>query len=951
MRAAWLLLAAISVCAVPTFASDSDLPSSVDVYWKSERSIAVPGVTSVIILDEKIATAQIGNDTIDFVGLERGETVALAYVNGNPVSIVVRVMDKPMFVIPPSLARRNAELAHGTYGSDFQNTTEAGNAAWVLVSSAQWSQQFGADRFEFSSQVEDDSQFGGHAANLRTGTIGYTTPHVQIQALDFTQSLTGANFDDRVDNFSNAALMEIRGADVTLNYGKNSYSFFAGTSVPYYYLSLSSTRDVAGFSFHRKQSGRLNLFGSTTYANIPTTQLISAPERRTYFTQTAGFRYLLRKNLALGSTLGASTRGKMLQGDASYTSFLWSGYLSALWASQNFALNQLQTMFSGSSSIKGGVTYRTTRRLSQGLYFEHTNITPGLIFRNPGSYDYLSPTFYYTFSPTEHFNFSYMHTSNTGGFTNGSRTGNRYDFTLNSQFTPRLDNSAEFTIGSLQDPLQINSQDEFTLRDTLAIPVWRQQLLLGVEEDRVHPSLVQQLNQELGLLSPDLQALFLANPVAFIDSPNFPPEVKALLSAEQPTGLTLSAAANLSLGRKLRLSPNMSATRSSSPPQPSSWTDTYGYSASYQLRPTFQLRSTLMNVLLWNGAQHNLQRTTVLSIGFQKNFAANPGALPILHRSRTIEGRVFQDSSVKGVYTDGERGLEGLQVRLENGEIATTDEQGRFKFSNVSADQHQVSLDLAQFKQPVRMTTRAEQDVDLIQQHVAIVNFGVLNSARVIGNVFNDLRFENQREPDSKGLATVQLLLDDGKQVRKVHTAGSGDFEWDNVQPGDYTLSIDPTTLPANYTAPKESFAIHVSPVQTVVQNIPVRALRSISGKVFVKVPITVASDSQDHAVLPENMKPSDGSSDENFVLKPLAGVQINADHKTVTSDADGSFLLRDLPAGDLTVTVVPFYQVPPNVKIPAGKVHMPTDPIQVEGAKIVISPELLPYLLPQKKP
>lgn len=946
-----ILLSIMSFCALPAWCSDSELPSNVDVYWKSVRSVAMPGVSSIIVLDENIATAQIGNDTIDFAGLSRGQTVALAYVNGKPVSIVVRVLERPLALIPPSLARRNAELAHGSYASDFQNTTGPGNSAWVLVSSLQWSQQLGADRFAFMSQLEDDSQFGGHSANLRTANISYTMPHVQVQALDFTQSLTGATFDDRINDFSNPGLMQIRGAQVTLDRGKNSYSLFAGTSIPYYYLSLQSTRDVAGFTFHRKQSAKLNFFGSTTYENIPTTLALVAPQRRAYVTQTAGLRYLLRKNLLVGTTVGGSTRGNMWKGDVAYSSFRWSGYATALLASQNFPLNQLQTMFSGSSSIKGGMTYRTTSRLSQGLFFEHTVISPGLIYPNRGSYNFLSPTFYYTFSPAEHLNFAYTHTANTGGFTTGTSTGNRYDFTLNSQFRQRISNSSELTIGSLQDPLQINSQDQYTLRDTVSLPVWGQTLLFGVQEDRVHPSLVRQLNQELDLLSPNLQALFLANPTAFIDSPNFPPEVKALLSAEQPTGLSLSAAANISIGSKLRLSPNVTATRSSNPPQPSSWTDSYGYSASYQLRPTFQLRSMLMNVLLWNGGQHNLQRTTVLSVGFQKSFAANPGALPILHRSRTIEGRVFQDSSVKGVYTDGERGLEGLQVRLENGEIATTDEQGRFKFSNVSADQHQVSLDLAQFKRPVRMTTRAEQDVDLIQQHVAIVNFGVLDSARVIGNVFNDLRFENQREPDSKGLATVQLLLDDGKQVRKVHTAGSGDFEWDNVQPGDYKLSVDPTTLPANYTASKESFAIHVSPVQTVVQNIPVRALRSISGKVFVKVPITLTSDSQDHAVLPENMKPSDGSSDENFVLKPLAGIQINADHKTVTSDADGSFLLRDLPAGDLTVTVIPFYQVPPNVKIPAGQVHMPADPIQVEGAKIAISPELLPYLLPQTKP
>src|SRR6185437_130411 len=88
-----VLLSIVSFCALPALCSDSELPSNVDVYWKSVRSVAMPGVSSIIVLDENIATAQIGNDTIDFAGLSRGQTVALAYVNGKPVSIVVRVLD------------------------------------------------------------------------------------------------------------------------------------------------------------------------------------------------------------------------------------------------------------------------------------------------------------------------------------------------------------------------------------------------------------------------------------------------------------------------------------------------------------------------------------------------------------------------------------------------------------------------------------------------------------------------------------------------------------------------------------------------------------------------------------------------------------------------------------------------------------------------------------------
>jgi hypothetical protein len=64
-------------------------------------------------------------------------------------------------------------------------------------------------------------------------------------------------------------------------------------------------------------------------------------------------------------------------------------------------------------------------------------------------------------------------------------------------------------------------------------------------------------------------------------------------------------------------------------------------------------------------------------------------------------------------------------------------------------------------------------------------------------------------------------------------------------------------------------------------------------------------------------------------------------------TDENGKFLLRDLPAGDLTVTVVPVKTVPDEMKIPSGQVRLPAEPIQVQGATIVISnPDLIPYLL-----
>ena len=171
--AACLLFASILLCPSQVFSAEPGVVSSVDVYWKSTHSITAPGVTSVIVLDEEVAHAELGNEVITFAGLSRGETVALAYVNGAPVSIIVHVIERPMKLIPPSLLRRESELAHGTLGSDFQISNSGGTSNYTLFDSFSWSQQVGDNRLDAVSQFENNNQFGGHAVNLRTGSIAY----------------------------------------------------------------------------------------------------------------------------------------------------------------------------------------------------------------------------------------------------------------------------------------------------------------------------------------------------------------------------------------------------------------------------------------------------------------------------------------------------------------------------------------------------------------------------------------------------------------------------------------------------------------------------------------------------------------------------------------------------------------------------------------------------------
>jgi len=930
----------------PVMASSVPSPSLVEVYWGSARTVVVPGITNVVVLDDQVTRAEVEEDSIQFFGLARGETVAIGFRNGVAVSIRVRVIERPLVAIPPSLLQLQAEMAQGSVSTTAETARSGGVTSLALLNGFSWSQPMGlTGHFDFNSQLEDNTFADGHAFNVRQASAFYHSPGVDVRALDFSVNLTSGGAQPLMGPFSYYDTIELRGASVSLRQGANQYTVFGGSTVPFFYLTLGSTRDVAGFSFDRQQTSKLDLFANSSFVNAPVDFFGLDSERHNNFMQTAGLTYLLSEKWAIRTTGGVSNHGALARGEVAYTGHRMTAFAAGTTSPPLFPLNQLESLFSGTASLKAGWTFRSYDWLTESLYYQHTTTQAIAGITRAGSSDYLSPGLWFRFAKHQTVNFTYTYSYNEGGFASAPSTGNRFDTTWQYQFTPRVSNSAEVTVGSLQDPLQLNSEDEFMVRDAVSFPVKSGNMFVAFEHDQTNPSLVQKLNEELSLLSPALQTLFLQDPVSFVNSPNLPPDIRALLGAQQPVNTSISAAGQFNLGPRLMLNPNVSVARSTNG-STESWAPFFGYGLMYQLRPTMQLNSSLSNVWVLVPSQPGVQRTTVFSLGVNKRFSAPPTSFLPGHHERIIEGRVFRDNKVTGIFDRQDPGFAGLQVQLENGQAVLTDSEGRFKFTGVDAGQHQVSLALTQFRDPVRMTTAGEYDVDLIRERFAVVDFGIVNFARVVGNVFNDLRFEDMRQPDSKGLPEIRLILDNGQEKRTVSTNGSGDYKLDDVLPGDYGLTVDPASVPANYAVSHETFQIHVAPISTVTRDVPVRALRSIAGKVFLRISTSAAHPSTQKTAGGKATPSESAVTAEETKLVPLADAQITAGYGVAKTDKDGNFLLRNLPAGNLTITLVPLKDLPKGLQLPTGSVKMPAEPIQVEGASIVISnPELVPYL------
>lgn len=979
------LLGSLTGLIAPVLASAQTMdangvPSLVEVYWQWSRTVTLPQLSNIVVLDQDIARVEVVNDGLQIFGLARGETVLLGYLHDKPVSIRVRVVGRPPITVPPSSLRPQGEMAQGSFGSSAQISNGGGQTTTAVVNDFTWAQPAGAEgRLFVNTEVEDNDIQGGHAFNIRHGNIAYRSPGMDVSFLDSVVSLTDNGTQRYINPFTYSDSVELRGAGLTLRRGDNQFMFFGGSTIPFYFLTLGSTRDIGGFSFNRKQSDKVSLFATTSYINSPVDFLNPTGGRQEDWMQTGGFSFHPSDKWTIQGTGGASTHGGMGRGEINYVGHHLTFFAAGGSSSLLFPLNRVQSLFSGTTSAKAGVTLSSSDHFTESVYYQHSITQAFGNILHAGSSDYLSPSFSWRVDPRNDLNFNYTFSHNDGGFSNQSTNGNRFDTNWRRQITPRVSNAAQFTVGSVQDPLQISSEDEFALRDTVSFLIKGGSMMVGVEEDRRNPSLVRKLGSELELLSPALQTLYLQDPISFVNSNNLPPEVKALLDAQVPVSTSVSASAQLRMGKKLSFNPNFSFARASTG-KTDSWTPFVGYSLLYQMRPSLELNSGMTNIWVLGNDANTIQRTTLMYFGFTKRFSAMPGALvPTRHAGRIVEGRVFRDNNVNGTFNFGEQGLVGLRVRLDDGEITETDEQGRYKFTDVSQGEHSVSLPLTQFAGPVRMTTKNQASVDLIRQRIGVVDFGVVDFARVTGSVFNDVRFEGTPQPDSKGLAGVHLMLDDGVRSRTIVAQDNGDFEIDDVAPGDYMIRVDAGTLPANYSVAQDSFTLHVTPVSTTVRNIPARALRSIAGRVFVKVLAEPAAQPADPGKLKISGMPAGPVRSQrggqaggrvsqagrgqaqgttgvatggDFNLVPMAGVQITAGFGVAKTDENGNFLLRDLPAGDLTVTLVPVKELPAGMNMPAGQVKMPPEPIQVQGATIVISnPELTPYLVDAQKP
>jgi len=930
-----VLCLAILIAARPARADDQSA-EVVDLVVDRSAMTTMTSVRHALVLDDSVCRAEIEAGRLQLVGLKRGDTVVIVWRQegdqDHPSTLSVHVASAarpPASDEPRLTAEERDAVGHGIIGSLIHiGTSSSGSRSTSLVTPFSWTEGTARGRFTAFGQIQGSQTPDTSNWNLDSASIQWARGTSVLQMLDFVVDLDGGA-RSRVLPATPAGAFTLRGVDLAVDRGRNRYEFFGGTTVPWF----AASRELAGVTLGRQQNDRVYIDATSSAVSVPVLAGGEPVSRQFSAFQTAGLTERLGDRVAVQIRGGAGTNGFFGQGAASYESERASAFVSASRSSPQFGLNQLQLVYAPSENLRTGVSWKPSRRVTIGSSFEHTGTQATPLFPAAAKSD-LTTGFISVAVTKSHTLFANsLWTRNAGGLvvTPGTN-GRRLDTGLSSRFGPRISNTFQLSSGALTDPLQIDSRSDFSLRDTLSVALQGgSSVNISFAHDRLSPSLVARLRQQINLLAPELQTLFADNPVAFVESPLLPADVRDLLVSLQPVDTQIVVSGQFHAGPRLSVAPTFSYVHSAQSTTLTTVNEMLGYALTWRVTPTLDLQSSLTNALVFDPRRQDFARTTIFGIGLRKTLNGAPRWV-VPSAGYRLHGRVFRDLNIDGIADRDEPGLPGLQVQLNNGRTALTDEHGQFQFGGLPAGEYIVRVPLAQLGDGVRATTATDQIVRLYERRTVEADFGVVNFSRLIGNVFNDYALDGARQADAPGIRGIAVIIRGQDSERSVTTDGAGDFSIDDIPPGRYEISIDARTVPPDYSSVLVTTAVEIAPSATAVVNLPMRALRSIGGHVYLR------AERSGSAATPKAEGPT---------LIPLKGVRV-AGHATVAvTDEEGRFLLRDLPAGELAVSILPIKSLPEDLKAPTGWLRLPTAPLQVEDATIVIdNPRLLEYLL-----
>ena len=152
----------------------------------------------------------------------------------------------------------------------------------------------------------------------------------------------------------------------------------------------------------------------------------------------------------------------------------------------------------------------------------------------------------------------------------------------------------------------------------------------------------------------------------------------------------------------------------------------------------------------------------------------------------SIEGFVFDDAT-------GTNGAGGISVQLDKSRFATTDATGRYRFDDVPEGLHAVALNTTELPAEYSPGPVSGGSVTVKPRGIARQDLRVVKAGSSIRGVLTGLATEDL---GTVRLENIVISLSSGSYTTCDST---GQFGFYNLAAGQYSVSVDPTSLPENY--------------------------------------------------------------------------------------------------------------------------------------------------------
>lgn len=162
-----------------------------------------------------------------------------------------------------------------------------------------------------------------------------------------------------------------------------------------------------------------------------------------------------------------------------------------------------------------------------------------------------------------------------------------------------------------------------------------------------------------------------------------------------------------------------------------------------------------------------------------------------------LAGRVFVDNNGNGRFDQGEEGVSGAVVTIDDRTKVKTDAQGRYELQVVGAGRHVVALEIGSIPLELGLGpgVAGRRTVELqAGREGNVVDFALVRLCSLSGLLFLDGNGNGRPDPGEPGLGGVFLQL--VGTPFSTFTAGDGSFALYDVYPGQWQLRVEPGTLP-----------------------------------------------------------------------------------------------------------------------------------------------------------